>query len=94
MMRDGLLNCRMFLPDSRTTQIIFVSENTACGDFNQTYCGNHFAIYVVNHCCTPETNVSSQLYCNLKNYMCIYDITDTSSILVELSSGLQLIHLH
>ena len=34
---------------------------------NQTYCGDHFAIYTdFESCCTTETN--KMLYVNLKNF--------------------------
>lgn len=41
-------------------------------DVNQTYCGEHFTIYISIEplCCTPETNINvmCQLYLNLKKY--------------------------
>ena len=35
---------------------------------NQTYCGDHFAIYtnIESLCCIPETNVICQLHLNKK----------------------------
>ena len=52
--------------EKKVKQRMTTEKNVKTKNFpvNQTYCGDHFAIYknIELLCCTPETNIICQLY--------------------------------